>query len=66
MELTLTQKMKTVQSLATSNKKIGLVLSGGGIRGMAHIGLLKAMQERACFKNTFPQIHLKRSLNLYM
>lgn len=28
------------------NKKIGLVLSGGGIRGMAHIGLLKAMQER--------------------
>lgn len=25
---------------------IGLVLSGGGIRGMAHIGLLKAMQER--------------------
>lgn len=26
-------------------KKIGLVLSGGGIRGMAHIGLLKAMQE---------------------
>lgn len=29
-----------------SNKKIGLVLSGGGIRGMAHIGLLKAMNER--------------------
>ncbi len=27
-------------------KSIGLVLSGGGIRGMAHIGLLKAMQER--------------------
>ena len=25
--------------------KNGLVLSGGGIRGMAHIGLLKAMQE---------------------
>ena len=28
------------------SKNIGLVLSGGGIRGMAHIGLLKAMQER--------------------
>lgn len=27
-------------------KSIGLVLSGGGIRGMAHIGLIKAMQER--------------------
>lgn len=27
-------------------KSIGLVLSGGGIRGMAHIGLLKAMEER--------------------
>ncbi|KPM30976.1 patatin [Croceitalea dokdonensis DOKDO 023] len=27
-------------------KNIGLVLSGGGIRGMAHIGVLKAMQER--------------------
>lgn len=26
-------------------KSIGLVLSGGGIRGMAHIGLIKAMQE---------------------
>lgn len=26
-------------------RQIGLVLSGGGIRGMAHIGLIKAMQE---------------------
>ncbi|WP_298923370.1 patatin-like phospholipase family protein [uncultured Allomuricauda sp.] len=26
-------------------KSIGVVLSGGGIRGMAHIGLIKAMQE---------------------
>lgn len=26
-------------------KSIGLVLSGGGIRGMAHIGLIKAMRE---------------------
>jgi len=28
-------------------KQLGLVLSGGGIRGMAHIGLIKAMQERS-------------------
>lgn len=27
------------------SKSIGLVLSGGGIRGMAHIGVIKAMQE---------------------
>lgn len=27
------------------DKRIGLVLSGGGVRGMAHIGLLKAMEE---------------------
>ena len=26
-------------------KSIGLVLSGGGVRGMAHVGLLKAMEE---------------------
>ncbi|ASV30167.1 patatin-like phospholipase family protein [Maribacter cobaltidurans] len=28
-----------------SEKKIGLVLSGGGVRGMAHIGVIKAMNE---------------------
>lgn len=28
-----------------SGKKIGLVLSGGGVRGMAHIGVIKAMNE---------------------
>lgn len=28
------------------NKKFGLVLSGGGYRGAAHIGVLKAMEER--------------------
>lgn len=27
-------------------KSVGLVLSGGGIRGMAHIGLLKAIEEK--------------------
>lgn len=29
----------------TTSKSIGLVLSGGGVRGMAHIGLIKAMNE---------------------
>lgn len=28
-----------------SSKSIGLVLSGGGVRGMAHIGLIQAMEE---------------------
>lgn len=28
------------------NRKIGLVLSGGGYRGIAHVGVLKAMEER--------------------
>ncbi len=28
------------------NKTIGLTLSGGGVRGMAHIGILKALNER--------------------
>lgn len=28
-----------------TDKSIGLVLSGGGVRGMAHIGLIKAMRE---------------------
>ncbi len=27
------------------SKSVGLVLSGGGVRGMAHIGLIKAMKE---------------------
>ncbi|WP_317132011.1 patatin-like phospholipase family protein [Pareuzebyella sediminis] len=27
-------------------KSVGLVLSGGGVRGMAHIGLIKALNER--------------------
>lgn len=26
-------------------KKIGLVLAGGGVRGAAHIGVLKALEE---------------------
>ncbi|MEH6512711.1 MAG: patatin-like phospholipase family protein [Maribacter arcticus] len=31
--------------MQTRSKSIGLVLSGGGVRGMAHIGVIKAMQE---------------------
>lgn len=27
------------------NKKIGLVLSGGGVRGMAHVGVIRAMEQ---------------------
>ncbi|WP_435624081.1 patatin-like phospholipase family protein [Flagellimonas sp.] len=34
-----------MSQIEIKNKSIGLVLSGGGIRGMAHIGLIKAMQE---------------------
>lgn len=29
-----------------SEKKIGLVLSGGGVKGIAHVGLIKALLER--------------------
>lgn len=31
--------------MATQQHSIGLVLSGGGVRGMAHIGLLRALEE---------------------
>lgn len=38
--------MKANQDMnSLRSKKIGLVLSGGGVRGMAHIGLIKAMEE---------------------
>ncbi|WP_372946049.1 patatin-like phospholipase family protein [Muriicola sp.] len=30
---------------ALQNKSVGLVLSGGGVRGMGHIGMLKALKE---------------------
>ena len=29
----------------TQRKKVGLVLSGGGAKGMAHIGALKVIEE---------------------
>ena len=31
-------------SLSKPKKKIGIVLSGGGIRGIAHLGVLKALK----------------------
>nr|WP_298996027.1 patatin-like phospholipase family protein [uncultured Allomuricauda sp.] len=34
-----------MSQIEINKKSVGLVLSGGGIRGMAHIGLIKAMQE---------------------
>jgi len=30
----------------TAQQKIGLVLSGGGATGLAHIGVLKALEEK--------------------
>lgn len=32
-------------SLTDTESRIGLVLSGGGARGLAHIGVLKALEE---------------------
>lgn len=38
--------LKTMQDkMQIRSKSIGLVLSGGGVRGMAHIGVIKAMEE---------------------
>ena len=35
-----------------NSSKIGLVLSGGGVRGMAHIGVLRALEEHGISANT--------------
>ncbi|MDO8992653.1 MAG: patatin-like phospholipase family protein, partial [Daejeonella sp.] len=32
-------------SLAANAQKVGLVFSGGGAKGLAHIGVLKALEE---------------------
>lgn len=34
-----------MKPVTLQSKSIGLVLSGGGVRGMAHIGVIKAMEE---------------------
>jgi len=33
------------ESAATKRPRIGLVLGGGGVRGAAHVGVLKVLQE---------------------
>ncbi|RRN76134.1 patatin, partial [Pseudoxanthomonas sp. SGD-10] len=33
-------------TIIDKNKKVGLVLSGGGIRGIAHLGILKAFKDK--------------------
>jgi len=33
----------------SSNKKIGIALSGGGVRGISHLGVLKALNEAGIF-----------------
>ena len=35
----------TVLSINLFSQTVGLVLSGGGARGMAHIGVLRALEE---------------------
>ena len=32
-------------SIPASGQKVGLVLSGGGAKGMAHIGVIRALEE---------------------
>ena len=34
-----------ILALAANAQKVGLVLSGGGAKGLAHIGVLKALEE---------------------
>ena len=35
----------TASPIDSNRKKVGLVLSGGGAKGMAHIGALKVIEE---------------------
>ncbi len=38
-------KSSTLHTVGTDSLKVGLVLSGGGARGIAHIGILKALED---------------------
>lgn len=38
-------KSNRQQKKSTGNKKVGITLSGGGVRGFAHLGVLKALNE---------------------
>lgn len=40
-----------VDTMSLQSKSIGLVLSGGGVRGMAHIGILRALEEHGIETN---------------
>lgn len=42
----LTQSFQPIDSTLITNPKIGLVLSGGGALGLAHIGVLKVLEEK--------------------
>ncbi len=42
---TLSQTIQTTENTTKKRLKIGLVLSGGGARGFAHIGVLKVLEE---------------------
>ena len=37
---------KKIDSLDLSNRRVGVVLSGGGAKGLAHIGFLKALEQK--------------------
>jgi len=37
------------QKKSTGNKKVGITLSGGGVRGFAHLGVLKALNEHGIY-----------------
>lgn len=43
--------MNLVSKIFHSNKeyKIGISLSGGGVRGFAHLGILKALNEKGIY-----------------
>jgi NTE family protein len=40
---------ENIKAMNMTNKKVGLVLSGGGVRGMAHIGAIQALEEQGIF-----------------
>ena len=41
--------MKMLESV--ENKTVGIVLSGGGIKGVAHVGILKALFQHDIYPN---------------
>ncbi len=43
------QNITTVFRQRKKKKKLGIVLSGGGARGLAHVGVLKALEEHGIF-----------------